>query len=147
MGTLDHPPAKIVRELMVALSLGTDPDLGGAWPCYYSATPDKPDRMITVLDTQGRLLGSRQNDGQQDEYHGIQVRVRSDKDNTGYAKARTIATTLDGSSALKRTVSIGSSHYVVHSLGRTGDVISLGEVDGSRRRIFTLNYLVNVYKL
>ena len=162
-GALNHSPAKIVRDLLVAnapngLALGSDPESAGTWPVYYSrrteteestvAAADRtPDNTITVFDSaNARDAGSTMTDGERQEHHGIQIMVRSAKDGTGWAKARAIAVALD---AVKLTdgyrVTIGGSTYVIDCFDRTTDVISLGKEPNSNRRLFSINLVAMLW--
>lgn len=148
-GLLAHSPADIVRRLLVALDLGEDPTATSspAWSVYVGAEPDKPDNCITLFDTEGRISGNTQADGEIQEYHGIQIRVRATDYATGYAKARAIAVTLDAE-VERDSVTISSDDYCVCSVTRTSDVIGLGmDKPASRRQLFTINALANVRPL
>lgn len=146
-GTLDYSPADIVRWLMVNKGLGTDPADSDPWPVFAADEPDSPDAVITVYDTVGRLGGRTQTNGEQQEHHGLQVRIRAGDHVTGWKKARAIATSFD-QLVYRNTVTVGSKSYLVHSISRAGDVLSLGkETPTSRRKLFTINVLVSVREL
>lgn len=144
-GLLDHSPADILREVMVAtLSLGTDPDDGDVWPVYASSEPDSPDNCITVFDTEGVKTGRLMVGGEVTEHHGIQIRVRSVDFPTGYAKARAIAVSLD-EELYYDPVTMESSIYNVRCFNRTSGVLSLGkDVPNTKRNLFTINGLLSV---
>lgn len=129
---------------MIALGLGTDPASNGPWPVYAAGEPDKPDSAITVYDTVGRQEGRTHVDGEAQEHHGVQVRVRSAAHTAGYAKARAVAVALD-EDVLMNSVHIGAASYRVWAVARTGDVLSLGkESPDSKRSLFTINALVSL---
>lgn len=141
-GTLSHSPADVLRKLLVSLSLGSYPaNPSGSWPIYASGEPDEPDSAITVYDTTGVTNGRTAPDMEMHEYHGVQIRIRAAAHTAGYAKSRATAIALDG--IQDRTVSIGSTTYIVQVVNRTGDVLSLGKEDG-KRSVFTVNALVMV---
>lgn len=141
-GSLDHSPAEVMRHALVALGVGTLPTAAGSWPIYGHSEPDTPDNVITLYDTTGVGHGRSHIDGEIQEHQGVQVRIRSDKQDTGYPKAKAIAELLD-KSINRLTVTIGAAEYLVHAATRTGDVLSLGkESPTSKRNLFTLNFIV-----
>lgn len=145
-GNLNHSPATIIQQLIVDKTLARLPSGSGDWPIYSSFMPDgegAPSDAIATFDTTGRNQGRTQIDGEVQENHGVQIMVRADKFNVGYAKSRTIATTLD-EDVLRQTVSIDGTDYLVQCVNRVGDVIPLGKEDGTNRRLFTINVLVVV---
>jgi len=147
-GPLAHSPADITRKAMVLLGLGTMPSQQEEWPIFTALEPASPDNCVTVYDTTGRQSGRTHNDGEVQEHHGIQVRVRAKTHNEGWNKARAIAHTLD-TGVYQRSVLVEEygtpQAYLIHSFSRTSDVAALGrESPESDRRLFTVNYLVSV---
>lgn len=141
-GTLLHSPADIVRRVLIAASLGTDPP-NTSWPIYAGSEPDSPDSVITIYDTTGVDSGRTAPDRERQEHHGIQVRIRAPNHRDGYVKSRAIAVGLD--TIYQSSVTIDGTTYLVHSITRTSDVIPLGkEAPSSKRRLFTINALVMV---
>lgn len=142
-GALQHSPADVIRQLIIDSTLGTNPDLTTllAWPVYRGRDPDRPDNLIKVSDTQGRIFGSIQTDGELQEHHGIQVMVRSVDYSTGYVKARAIAVMLDGVNEELVAMTPGTAFdYIVHGVTRTSDVIALGsDVPQGKRQLFVIN--------
>jgi hypothetical protein len=151
-GPLTHSPADIIAKVLIDLSLGLEPPTT-PWPVFVSNEPDVPDNCITTYDTLGKSSGRTNYDGEQQEHHGVQVRVRSINHPIGFTKARAIAIALD-QSVYDMVVSIGSVSYLVHCVNRQGDIISLGkevtvsgyksESPSSRRQIFVINTFVSV---
>lgn len=140
-------PADVVRWILVALGVGTDPELGSAWPVYCSSEPDRPDNSITVYDTDGTDNGRTMVDGKLQRLFGFQVRVRSDSHGTGWTKADAIQTAL-AESVYQETVTVNGRSYLVHAVSRIGDVLPLGkESPTSKRSLFTLNAGVTVRPL
>lgn len=152
-GTLANSAADVLGILLVDLGLGTAPvTVGrqGEWPVYTEDEPDTPDNCITIYDTEGVGRGKTMPDGEVQEAHGIQVRVRAKTHTVGFAKAREIAVTLDPLSM--RTVSVPTGNvtnrYRIWSLSRIGDVLAIGkQFPANKRRLFTLNYLVSLRQL
>ena len=142
-GALTHSPADVVSRLLVDLGVGTDPADGSAWPIFAAGEPSLPDNVITVFDTVGRQQGRTHFDGETQEHHGIQIRVRSSTHLVGFTKARAIAVVIDGQ--YQSQVVIGAISYVVHAITRSGDVNILGkEVPATKRNLFTINALVSL---
>lgn len=128
--TLNHSPADIIRELLIDLSMGTDPVPINTWPVYEGTLPDTPDNAICVYNTEGRQFGKSQIDGEVFEHYGIQVLVRSMVETTGFVKAQAVKDAFNKS--VKRTsVTIGSSIYLVHGVHTQGNVRRAGR-EGNR---------------
>jgi Bacteriophage minor capsid protein len=136
-GLLSHAPAQILRRVLVAQGHGADPP-AGPWPCYCPMEPDQPDNCVTVAGTAGTDHGRTMIDGERQEFHGVQVRVRASDPLTGYAKARALAVALDG--LLRVAVTLGTTPYLLHAVTRTSDVLELGtDAPRSKRHLYTIN--------
>lgn len=142
-GSLSHSPAKVTRDLLIQAGLGSDG--GTSWPVFATSEPDAPDNAITVYNAAGRGQGTTAPDGEVQESHGVQVRVRCATEETGYAKARAIAVALDA--VANALITIAGTQYMVQLIDRSGDVLSLGKDPSSSRRLFTLNALVTLTML
>lgn len=145
-GSLVHSPADILSYLLVSKGVGSTPTLtptNSDWPIYAHNEPDGPDNCITVFDVQGKKNGRTMVDGEIQEHHGIQVRIRSSLSTDGYTKARVIAIVLD-EQIYQEAVSVDASNYCVHSFSRTSDVIPLGKeaTTPSKRSIYVINGLI-----
>ncbi len=134
-----HSPAEVIRWLLVALELGTDPADGAAWPVYATNEPNEPDNCITVYDTTGISDGRSMMDGALWQHHGFQVRVRAKDHHAGWVKADAIRTAM-AEQACQRTVSRDGKRYLVWSINKIGLVLVLG-IDNptSKRQLFTVN--------
>lgn len=146
MPSLTHSPAQIVARLLATLGLGAYPDGTNAqtWPVYAAGEPDAPDSVITVYDTDGRGHGRSQIDGERQQHHGIQVRVRAGTHALGWPKAQAVAEALD-TAVYDAPVTVGGRNYLVHAITRTTDVLALGKGEaGTRRSVFTVNALVSL---
>ncbi len=142
----EHSPANVLRWLLVAFSVLTDPSSREDWPGYCSQEPDRPDNCVTTFDTLGTQQGRHQIDGSIAERFGVMIKLRAIHHNAGWPKMATIKETLDRS-VLRETITIGDSEYCVQSV-RTGEIIDLGkEVGGSKRHLFTLNCTMLVRKI
>lgn len=143
-GSLAHSPARIIAQLLVALSQGAAPADSAAWPVYYAREPDTPDSVITVYNTAGRRNGRFMVGGEVQEHPGVQVRVRGADHQDGYTKAKAIATALDESVSYAG-VSVGGTSYRIHAVSRTSDVLDLGkDVPRSNLNIFTVNAVASI---
>jgi hypothetical protein len=131
--------------MLINLGLGTTPPGAGyTWPVFVAGEPPTPDNVVTVYNTLGKDEGRSQVDGERQEHHGIQVRIRGATHDIGYRKARAIATALDRS-VYQEGVDIDEFSYLVHCVSRTGDVLDLGsETPESKRQVFTINALVSL---
>jgi hypothetical protein len=143
MAELTHNPDRIIRSLLLSLSLGTDSADDGAWPVYYSVEPDHPDEVITVYSTIGILQGRSQLTGAHEEKYGIQVRVRGQSEIAGRSKIAAIVNGLDTQTLLK-TISVSATSYIVHAMSRKGSILSLGKDQNSNRYLFTVNYTATI---
>ena len=149
-GALTHSPADILQALLVALGLGSQPpgptDPAVTWPVFVASEPAAPDEAITTYDTEGRDFGFTMTDGERQEHHGVQVRVRASTHAVGWKKARAIAVALD-ESVYQETVVIEGVSYFVHDVIRTSNVIPLGkEEPTSKRTLFTINAVVTLHQ-
>lgn len=154
LGTLVHSPSEVILQLLIDMGLAGNPvDASGLpkttlpdWPAYDSSEPDGPDNTITVYDTTSRLSGRASPTGYVMEHFGIQIRVRGSSKPVAWTKARNVAVTLDEDfGAYRRTVTIGSSSYLVQSVNRTGGVQRMGkETPTSKRFVYTINVLTQI---
>ena len=143
-GSLIHSPERIMRQLLVDLSLATNPADSGDWPAYYGNEVDSPDNLVTVFGAPGRNDGRIQVNGQQQETHGARIEVRATSHTVGYTKARAITVALDESVQLT-SVTIDSSVYLVTSVSRRGDVLPEGKGHPtSNLNYFTINALMTL---
>lgn len=144
MTTLTHSTARIIRQLLIDLSIATD---GGTWPAFYDREPAAPDNCITVYRTQGTVQSRFMVNGRIVEKHGLQVRVRADNGDVGHGRIDLIRTTLS-QGCYQRTVAVSTSRYLVHSIDRMGDVLSIGtESPISMRTIHTVNFVAGIREL
>ncbi len=152
-GPLQHSPARIIAELLIAGGFGSDPErsIGSAWPVYIGREPDRPDQIIKVSNTAGMDDGFTHTEGERQESPGIQIMVRSVIDETGYYLAKRIAGFLD---QVQRTlvaiaeledIGTGTIEYSLSSIMRTSDVLSLGsDTPAGKRQLFTINAVYSV---
>lgn len=148
-GTLLHSPARILAVALIQRGLGTTPLTGGgsSWPVHYASEPPTPDAVITVFDTEGVTRGRTMTDGEQQEKHGVQVRVRSATHKTGFAKMNALCMALD-QDVYQDFVNIEGSQYRIHCVSNRDTINHLGkDTQTSKLDIFTVNALVTVRKI
>jgi hypothetical protein len=139
---LTHSPADVIRRLLIALGVGTDPDALGEWPIFASGEPAVPDNCITLYDTAGAGGGRMMVNGELVSFDGIQARVRASTHPVGWKKADEIQTAF-AMDVYNETVVLESVTYRVFSISRIGDVLALGkESPTSKRSLFTVNATV-----
>src|SRR5688572_3973753 len=96
-GTLIYSPAEVIRKLLIDLGHGFASTTASPtdWSAYVDGEPDVPDSCITVYDTEGRKSGRTMTDGEIQEHHGFQIRIRAARHSSGYRKARAICIAMD----------------------------------------------------
>ena len=94
-GPLVHSPADVLRYTLVSLGVGTLPSVNGNWPIFATNEPETPDELITLYDTMPWVRGRSQPDGEVQEHHGVQVRVRAGHPALGFKKCWEVAQALD----------------------------------------------------
>lgn len=145
-GTLTHSPADVLRYLLITHGLGSLPTgvSNADWSVFVDNEPDRPDNCLTIYNTVSKLNGRTHTDGEVQEIHGIQVRIRSQVSNEGYTRARQIAVELDTNVYLDN-VTIDTVRYCVKSFSRSSDIYAFGKDSPTptKRSIHTFNgYLV-----
>lgn len=138
----------LAAYIINTLSLMTDPSDGSDWPIYISSMPDG-DNVKTncgaIYDTAG-VLDDKLSSGEVVLHPGIQLRIRSNDYEVGYAKIEAVALALDD--VLFDTITIGSDSYLLQNISRATSVVPLGSERGYKRRfIFTVNFLVTMRKI
>lgn len=150
-GQLDHRPSKIIKQLLIDQTLGTDPLSDDDWPIFVDHLPDAvtqrsgssnnvPVNSICVFNPTGEVQARQQIDGDYAERHGILITVRAESQPIGWAKAHAIVRNMD--TVINRTtVTISGSDYLVHDMDRQNDIASLGPRQETRDRVFNIDYL------
>ena len=130
------------------LSLMTVPSGEGDWPLYISSMPDG-DAVETncgaIYDTTG-VRDEKLSNGEVIQYPGIQLRIRSDDYEVGYAKIEAITLALDD--ICWDTIVVGGDTYLLQNISRATPVVPLGSERGYKRRfLFTVNFLCTLRKI
>lgn len=152
MSVLAHRPAEVIRQLLIDSGLGiapTYPGVSADWSAYSPDLPDRPDRCISIRDVDNQMNGREMFTGRHEEFHGVQLVLRSVDPDSGHAKAAEVVTYLDSYSTLyDRLVTVGAVAYLVHSFDRSGGILYLGdESPSSRRSLFSINAMVTIRRL
>ena len=154
-GTLTHSPADILARILVELELGVTPEANSLtrWQIFIGNEPDLPDEVITIYDTAGSDEGRVMADGERQEHHGIQARVRSRTHQGGWERIRRIALALD-EDIYQYPLEIVGHNYLTHCLsvvgrvnrlqGGIGGKASAGVIADSNLYVFTVNALMSV---
>jgi hypothetical protein len=152
-GPLNNSPAEIAQQLIINMGFGVNPTTYTTgqppqWPVYSDSVPDSPDSVITVSDTLGRgKYGAAYSrlmlNGERQEYHGLIILVRAPTKSEVYDKARPLAIALDQGVYLN-TVQVDGTTYYVFSTSRFGDVRYLGDEKGTKRKLVSINAMIDV---
>lgn len=143
MTALAVTSVEIVRRVLIDLGLGVLPSAGGAWPIYAHTEPQDGDNIIVVIGTSPEINAHIQIDGDVEQYHGIQILVRSSNDEVGGVKAYAVEAALNA--VLNQTVSYSGHTFQVQSaIKRSGFSFLGAEAPVSHRRIFSMNYVVPI---
>jgi hypothetical protein len=136
-----HSPARITRQLLIDLGLGT---VSGAWPVFVANEPDAPDAAITVYDAPGgRLDGRSMLDGEPFDHPAVTVTVRAGSDAQGWPKAEAVRRAL--AAVRHRVVTVSGTAYFVQNYARPRPVTTFGHPEGEgKRHLFNVDALVCV---
>lgn len=148
-GLLTYSPADVIEQLLIDLSLGTDPGppLVGDWPVYADVEPNNPDNCITCFDTVGVSHGRTMFDGRMQGMYGIQIRVRAKSKPVGWLKANAIAIAMS-ESVYQKIVHVSSNSYLIHSVTQVNFLESKGkDVPNTKRDLFFINCLVHIEEI
>lgn len=152
-GLLVDSPAAVVANALVAIGLSVQQFLPTPstplvdWMTYIDNEPNVPDNCITVYNTVGIIDYQTHPDAETCLHEGIQIRVRSVDEPTGYTKANRIAVLLM-SSVNGMKVAVGMNSYLLQAAIQKGPINALyRESAPSRRRVFTINYVVALRQL
>ncbi len=145
---LTTSPASVIAEYIITtLTTMTKPTLNNDWPLYISLMPDGDEvetNLGAVYDTVG-VNDPRQMNGLVPEHPGIQIMIRSQNHEAGYAKIESIGNALD--EVVRAQVFIGEKEFEIHNISRTSNIVSLGVERGTKRYLFSLNYIVTIRKI
>lgn len=143
------PATVLTRFIINSLGKMTTPTDGENWPLYSPHMPDG-DNVETncgaVHDTLGVKDSRSISSGVVSEHPGVQIRIRTNDYDAGFAKIEDIALALDA--VANETIVIGSESYMIHNVSRTSPITCLGVEPGTKRRtFFTVNCLLTLKKL
>lgn len=140
--------AILAYYIINTLSLMTAPSDESNWPLYISSMPDGDDVKVdcgSIYDTAGMLDG-KLSSGKVVVHPGIQLRIRSDDYEQGYAKIEAITLALDD--VVRDTVTVSGDSYLLENVSRSTPIVPLGSERGYKRRfLFTVNFLITLKKI
>lgn len=146
---MNHPPSRIVQELIVLESAGlfNDPEAsaGVVWPLYISSIPQGtgvPNDCGCVYDTAGELSTRMMASGFNVQKYGIQVKTRSMDPNAAFVRLRAVALILER--IRNYIVTLDEDTYVVENVEQSTPPVPIGE-DERRLAHVTLNLLVSLH--
>ena len=151
-GRLRHSPADVLRQLMIDLDLGTDPDDEEDWPIFCSLTPDAPDALISTWNTTPVQHGRAMVGGEVQKIHGAMIWLRAKDDPTVQDKANAVLIALTQQVSFDEVIcpavgDIPASTYVVKNVNLASGPIAVGKEPTSSRDVVTINVLVSVRQL
>lgn len=149
-GQINHPPERIIQQLLVDLGgLVIDPGDIGSWPCYVGIMPETPDNCVSVSGTTGEVQGREMVGGVMVEKYGFQVRIRANGPVDGYVKGARIQQAMN-QNVLRTPVTVmdesgtATTDYIVQAITPKGPVVRLGQEGSSRRHVHTINSIVSL---
>ena len=139
-------PASILAAYIISKETMSNPADNSDWPLYVSYLPDGVnDNAGAIYNTQG-IKDGRLMEGQVIEHYGLQIKIRSDIHNTAWDKIEDISNDLDLIN--REEITVDFIDYLIHSVDRIGSIITLGTEPGTKKRqLFTLNFLVTLYRI
>jgi hypothetical protein len=135
-----HSPADIVRQLLINLGVGGDPDVDPLpdWPVYEDKEPTSPDEVITVYDTTPKSDGRSMVDGETWLHYGLQIRVRGVDKPSAYAKTESVRRSIN-EQIVMAVVNMNGTHYLVPAICNTNMVRVGQQSPATKRFIYTIN--------
>ena len=132
-------------------SLGkmTTPTDQDDWPLYCPHMPDGDDvetNCGVARDSPGTQDRRSIRSGEVPDHPGVQIRIRTNDYDAGYAKIEDVVLALDA--VINETVVMGAASYLIQNVSRTSPIAYLGVEPGTKRRMFfTVNYLLTLKRL
>jgi hypothetical protein len=149
---MDHAPEYILSQYFIDEGILTEPGQSGIWEVFVGLLPDDevangiPDDIVAIIGASDNKDGRIMKTGESIIHEGIQLMVRAVNYNTGWAKAKSLRTAMDG---IKRdTVTISGSDYRIDSVTIASGPVAIGQEDSTKRReLFSLNVLVTLKEI
>lgn len=141
-----HSAAYVLRSVLIALSQVTAPSSQTSWPAFVSNEPNLPDDCVTLYNTLGTDDGRAMIDGKVFKHKGIQVRVRSLDEPTGWNKIMELQVAV-AEHIRNYSVTIDSESYLVQAVTRIQDPTPIGTEQTSKRLLFTMNCTMSYKQL
>lgn len=141
------PAVIMVAYVIERLAKMTDPSDRDDWPLYATRLPDGRNVKTNcgaIFDSSG-VQDQRSMTGEWPEHPGIQLRIRAENNEIGYAKIENVASALD--EVYNGSITIGALEFEIQNVSRTSPVVSLGIEPEKRRVNFTVNFLLTIREL
>lgn len=141
------PVSILASYIIEVLKKMTDPSNGIDWPLYQTSMPDGDEVKTNcgaLYDTPG-MNEPRLMMGLVVTHPGIQLRIRSSTSKIGWVKIEDIADALD--EVKNVDIAVDGKTYRIQNASRTSPIVPLGLEVGTRRYLFTVNYLLTVRKI
>jgi len=145
--SLLHSPADILRAGFVRLETLAWPETAapvtraeGAWPAYVGAEPAEPANCVTLYDTSPVVLSRGR------YRYGVQLRVRSNEDAVGRAKAEQLAHTTD-IAVYRLGVTLDGIGYCIVNVSQLGVIAAGPPLPANKRSLYTLNLMARIRRV
>jgi len=135
-------PAQVLKKLLLDESL-VNAHTSATWPCFINSMPDTPDNAVCTIDTGAEKQGRIMRTGEVIQKPAVQIQFRAKTFSEGWTKAKAVEAVLDA--LYRRSITLESIDYMLHSVRRHNTVLPLGaEPGGNRREMFSLNILLSL---
>jgi len=134
--SLTEPPAAVLYRWLLETGQIEDPNENAQldWTGIVGQMidgDDVPDKLIAIIDIEGRTQGRLQKSGTTVEKHGVQIRSRAVTYRDGRSKLSAIAKELD--KLHRYFVTVEGARFLINAATR-GNILTLGQEEGNRRR-------------
>jgi len=141
------PVSILAAYIIETLGKMTDASDKSEWPLYKTSMPTGDNVEINcgaLYNTTG-MNESRLMTGLVVTHPGIQLRIRSSTSEIGWVKIEDIADALDKVENVD--IVVKGKTYRIQNASRTSPIVPLGQEIGTRRYLFTVNYLLTVRRI
>ncbi len=144
---LNHSPATIIAKWLIDSGNATDVTKCRPWPVVTSSPPSEPDSVITCKDTQGKLGGRLQDNGETITYFGLCIRVRCVDYTEGWNKASNLFSNLSPLTmvtvAMPKIGAVPATSYKIHCIKHVSGIAHLGQ-DAKQRNDFIFDSRITI---
>lgn len=142
-----HSPADVLRAAFVTLgplawpeSLPPVTEVEEAWPAYVGAEPPEPANCVTLYDTSPVSLSRGRC------RYGVQLRIRTNEDTVGRAKAEQLAHTTD-IAVYRLGVTLDGIGYCIVNVSQLGVIAAGPPLPANKRSLYTLNLMARIRRV